>query len=309
MDNLIDEIGTLEELRADIREYRGVDVEKGYRKTLSKIKRRSRKERLVSLFNKAAAVLVIPLLVSTLILTGRLVNKHDAPPPAEAIAFTEVTAVPGSVIKTALPDGSAVWLNSGTTLRYPMRFSGGKRAVELTGEAFFDVTTCPELPFEVATPSGLSVVATGTSFNVKAYGDDTVHEVILQEGEVDAVCLGEVIRLMPDEMALLDTGSGQMEKTIVNIEEKTGWKEGLLIFRNTPLEEVLKSLSRRHNVVFNIKNLRGINYRVHATFSIETLPQILNILRLAAPISWSAENVEQQQDLSFSRRQFNVEIK
>ncbi len=309
MDNFVGKIKILEELGTDMREYRDIDVEKGYRNTLSKIKRRSRKALLALVFNKAAAVLVLPLLLSTSLLACLYVDKDDACSGADAIAFEQVTAVAGAIVKTTLPDESEVWLNSGSTLRYPTRFSGGKRAVELTGEAFFNVETCPEIPFEVTTPSGLRVVASGTSFNVKAYDDDSVHEVILKEGRVDAVRGDEEVTLMPCEMASLDINSGQIEKTIASIDEKIGWKKGLSIFRNTQLEEVLRTLSRRYNVELNIRNRSSVNYRVYATFSTETVPQILDILKLVAPISWSVKNAEQKEDMSFSRQQFDIVIK
>ena len=88
-------------------------------------------------------------------------------------------------MQTELPDNSVVWLNSGSSLRYPIRFQDDKRNVELTGEAFFDIQSNSDVPFEVTTPSKLQVIARETKFNINAYRDDLYEEIVLQEGLVE----------------------------------------------------------------------------------------------------------------------------
>lgn len=307
-DNILNKIKILKALDNDIRENKKVDASEGYRKTLFKIKRKSRKQIVYQAFSRVAAILVIPLLVSTLTFLYIFLNQEKDILLSD-IGYTEITAAPGSVIKTQLPDHSEVWLNSGSKLRYPSLFSGEKRVVELTGEAFFDVQTDPDFPFEVELSNEMRVLAKGTAFNINAYNDDEIYEVALQSGRVDVIQNDRLIHLSPKEMATLNRATGQLEKTTINIEEKTGWKEGLLIFRNTPLEEVFKQLSRRYNVEFSIRNEASVNYRIRATFSTETITQILNVLKLAAPISWSIREMEQQDDSSFSKQQIHIVIK
>jgi len=307
-ENILNKIKILKALDEDILENKRIKTSEGYRKTLLKIRKRSHKQTVYQTFSKIAAILVLPLLLSTLaFLYVFLSQKNEA--LLSYITYTEITAVPGSVIKTQLPDNSEVWLNSGSKLRYPSLFSGEKRTVELTGEAFFDVQTNPDFPFEVETPTGMKVQARGTAFNINAYEDNEIYEVVLQNGKVDVIQNDQLISLSPEEMATLDRVTGQLVKTTTNIEEKTGWKEGLLIFRNTPLEDVFKQLSRRYNVEFSIHNDASVNYRIRATFSTETITQILNVLKLAAPISWSMKEMEQQDDNSFSKQHINIVIK
>jgi ferric-dicitrate binding protein FerR (iron transport regulator) len=306
-ENISDKIRILKALEQDIRENKEIDVLKAYRQTYAKIRHQSRKALFFNVFNRVAAIMVIPLLVSTLIFMYLYLYKDSK--SLQATTYTEIIAVPGSMIKTSLPDESEVWLNSGSTLRYPSCFSGEKRRVELSGEAFFDVKTNPEFPFEVEIPSGMKILAKGTSFNINAYANDHIREATLLHGKVDAIQNGRVIHLSPGEMASLDINSGQMWKTTVNLKEKTGWKEGLLIFRDTPLEEVFKRLSRHYNVEFNVQNKSSVSYRVRATFSTETITQILDVLKLAAPITWSVKKeMKQQSDLLFSRQHIDIVI-
>ncbi|MDR2968504.1 MAG: DUF4974 domain-containing protein [Tannerellaceae bacterium] len=305
--DILNKIEILKALDEDIRENRCIDVSEGYRNTLSKIKKRSLKQSVYQTFSKVAAILIIPLLSSTLILFYLFVHQRNEMLFSD-VAYTEITAAPGSVVKTLLPDNSEVWLNSGSRLRYPSVFSGEKREVELSGEAFFDVQTNKAFPFEVALPHGIKITAKGTAFNINTY-DDKIYEIALRNGLVDITLNSHSVSLLPEEMAKLNVETGQVGKTAINIEEKTGWKDGLLIFRNTPLAEVLKQLARRYNVEFSIHNNASVNYRIHATFSTETITQILNVLKLAAPISWSVKEMEQQGDSSFSKQHVEIVIK
>lgn len=305
-DNISDKIKLLQALDQDIRENKEIDVSKGFRLTRTKIRKQSRKSLFLNTFNKAAAILLIPLLLSTGIL---LYTFHHNDEPVPAITYTEIMAAPGSIIKTQLPDNSEVWLNGGSKLRYPSWFSGERRSVELAGEAFFEVKTNPDFPFEVEISSGMKVLAKGTSFNINAYQDDEVHETTLRNGIVDMMYQDQTFSLLPSEMISLNLITGQIEKNIVNLDEQIAWKDGMLVFKNTPLEDVFKRLSRRYNVEFNIHNKSTVNYRVRATFTTETITQILDVLKLAAPITWSVKDMKQQDDLSFSRQHIDIVIK
>lgn len=299
----------LKALDADIRENKAVNKEEGYRKTLRKIGRTTRRQNLVYFLNRAAAIWILPLLISTIILSSILLRERkNHVGLLTTVSFMEVTALPGTVIKTQLPDQSEVWLNSGSTLRYPTSFSTDKRTVELTGEAFFEIQSNPEHPFEVYAGDGVVVTARGTSFNVNAYPDDPMVETVLQEGLIDIYYKEKMIAVLPNEQVSIDRHSGLPKKSVVNIEEKTGWKDGLLIFRNTSLDEALKKISRRYNVEIVLHKATNVDYRIRATFSSETLPQILNILKIAAPIRWSMEDIHQNSDSTCSRQKIDVWI-
>src|SRR5699024_8332285 len=100
--------------------------------------------------------------------------------------YAEIAAT-GAVIRYELPDHSVVWLNSGSTLRYPTVFKKENRNVMLKGEAYFEVQADKERPFYVNTPAGLSVYVYGTKFNVNAYEDDNSIETVLEKGKVNVV--------------------------------------------------------------------------------------------------------------------------
>jgi ferric-dicitrate binding protein FerR (iron transport regulator) len=307
MDNnkeMKEKLQTAKDLQDDIRFYRRIDVFRAYGRTMDRIDRRQRRAWLWNVFNRAAAILFIPLLVCTSVL---LYRSQPAEAPA-AEAFAGVTASPGTVMQVELPDRSRVWLNGESSLRYPVAFRGKTRAVELTGEAFFEVHTDAAVPFEVTVPSGLKVVARGTEFNVKAYGDEAVNEVVLQEGAIEVLYGKYRAAVQPGEMIRLDRENRRIGRSAVRTDEKTAWKDGRIIFRNTPMEEALGQLSRRYNVDIKVQNPKQKSYRVRATFSSETLTQILDFLKLAAPVEWSAVKTEQNGDSTFNRQQINVII-
>lgn len=300
-------IHILKTLDADIREHRQIDIHKGYQQTRRKISRKSRRLSIFHFLNRAAAILIIPLLISTGVLLYKYLEKGNED---NVVAYTEIMALPGTITKTQLPDSSEVWLNSGSSLRYPIRFASDKRAVELTGEAFFDIRSQACCPFEVKTSEGLKITARGTSFNINAYPEDLVTETILQTGIIDVSYNESILGVSPNEMVTFDKTTGVMRKTITSIEEKTAWKDGLLVFRSTPLEEVFKRISRRYNVEIVLHKETEVDYRIRATFSSETLSQILDVLKMAVPtIRWSETKMQQKTDLTYARQRIEVWIK
>jgi ferric-dicitrate binding protein FerR (iron transport regulator) len=303
---LKDTLQTVKELREDIRFYKQVDVPRAYGRTVSGIRRNERKAWFLNVFNRAAAILFLPLLAGMFI-SIYLLSHHTGASVAEP--YAEVKVSPGTVMQFELPDRSRVWLNSESRLRYPVQFKGEARRVELEGEGFFDVHTDAAMPFEVTAPSGLKVIARGTEFNLKAYGDDEVNEVVLQEGVVDVIYKDRQATIRPGDMVKLDKKNGQVARTAVQTDEKTAWKDGKIIFRNTPIEEVMKQLARRYNVNITLQNPKQKPYLVRATFSTETIPQILDYLKIAAPIEWKIMKTEQNEDSTFDRQQISVVIK
>ncbi|MDR1225263.1 MAG: DUF4974 domain-containing protein [Tannerella sp.] len=304
-----DKLLTISRLKEDIRFYKQIDVSRAYDRMMSEIVRQQRRLWLRNIFNhvfnRAASILFIPLLAGALVLSY-LYYRHTESSPA---TFAEVVVSPGTIMQIELPDHSRVWLNSESRLRYPVQFKGKTRRIELEGEGFFDVYTNAAMPFEVTAPSGLKVIARGTEFNLKAYNGDEVNEVVLQEGAVDVIYKDCQVTIRPGDMVKLDKKNSQVTRTAVQTDEKTAWKDGKIIFRNTPIEEVMKQLSRRYNVNITLQNPKQKPYLVRATFSTETLPQILDYLKIAAPIKCQIMKTEQNEDSTFDRQQINVTIK
>jgi ferric-dicitrate binding protein FerR (iron transport regulator) len=301
-----DKLQTAKDLQDDIRFYKQIDVSRAYDRTMSEISWEQRKIRFRNVFNRIAAVLFIPLLSGAMILLY-LLNHHTGVSLAES--FAEVKVSPGTVMQVELPDHTHVWLNSESRLRYPVEFRGRKRAVELEGEGFFDVQTDADMPFEVTVPSGLKVIVRGTEFNLKAYNGDEENEVVLQEGTVEVLYGNCHATVRPGEMVKLNKRNNRITRSAMQTDEKTAWKDGKIIFRNTPIEEVIKQLSRRYNVNITLQNPDRKSYLIRATFSTETIAQILDYMKLAAPVEWRMIKTEQNEDSTFNRQQINVIIK
>lgn len=287
----------------DIKEMESIDVWGAYRQTQAQIKTK-RKRDMYNQLVRYAAFLTIPLLFSSLVLgylywRGAEIEEN----------YAEVTAATGSIIRYELPDHSVVWLNSGTTLRYPAAFNREKRNVELKGEAYFEIQADKEHPFYVNTSNGLSVYVYGTKFNVTAYEDDNYIETVLETGKVNVITPNqETIVLVPGEQLLYDKQSQKSTKNKVDVYGKVAWKDGKLIFRNASLEEIFKRLERHFNVDIQFDNKVGKDYKYRATFRTETLSQILDYLAKSATLRWKIQDSEQQTDGTLSKTKIIVDL-
>ena len=212
--------------------------------------------------------------------------------PVKQPVFTEIYAPYGSRINFNLPDGSSGWLNSGSSLKFPIRFANNERKVILNGEGYFNVISNKKKSFVVSTKY-YQVRAFGTSFNVQAYSDiDSFEEVTLENGKVQIEKLKQdgtfkkILDLKPGQHAQMDYFSNSI-KTIYNETDKyTAWKDGKLIFRNDPLERVIKDLQRYYNVKIEVKDEKLFKYHFHATFEEETLFETLRLLKLSSAIDY-----------------------
>lgn len=288
----------------DIKEMESIDVARAYQRT-QKILIANRKKQMYNQLMRYAAFLVVPLLLTSLVLGYLYFQK-----PELAEKYAEVTAATGSVIRYELPDHSVVWLNSGSTLRYPTVFRSDNRNVELNGEAYFEVEADNERPFYVNTRHGLTVYVYGTRFNVTAYEDDSNIETVLEKGKVNVISPDRktIIQLAPGEQLLYNKQSQKLIKNKVDIYEKVAWKDGKLIFRNASLDDIFKRLSRHFNVDIQFNNKSGKEYKYRATFRNETLPQILDYLARSAALKWKTEEAVQQADDTFTKKKIIVDL-
>lgn len=158
------------------------------------------------------------------------------------------------MVQVMLADGSSVWLNTASCLKYPTAFAGNERTVELTGEAYFDVKHDSGKPFTVRTKN-VAVNVLGTSFNVSAYDDDAQTDVVLVKGSVaiNAKSHSGMLtkQLVPGNMASFQADAEQIAVATVNTEEYVSWRKGYLIFRQTPLAQIVKRVSRYYDVHIN----------------------------------------------------------
>lgn len=149
-----------------------------------------------------------------------------------------------------LSDGTKVWLNAESELKYPVAFTGNNRKVELTGEAFFEVTSDSKRPFQVIS-GDQSIEVLGTSFNISSYADDLEVVTTLIEGKVNInQRFGDKksIFLLPNEQSILNKETGEIENVKVDPNHFTAWKSGKFYFRQQKLKDITKVLSRWYNI-------------------------------------------------------------
>lgn len=298
---LLASVKKLLDLDKQMTELSEIDTRKAYKKVLSRI-HTNRRSHIFEIFSRVAAIIVLPLIGLTGILGYFQIKDSFAD-----ITYVEVNAAPGTISKYQLPDKSYVWLNSGSWLRYPTRFSEESRRVEIRGEAYFEVESDKEHPFYVNTPGGLSVRVTGTKFNVSAYDERTI-EVVLEEGRVNVENTdGNVnVALRPGECFYYDRQDKNTYVKSIETYEKTAWKDGKVVFRNASLDKIFKFLSRRYNVDINFVNKKNTEYNYRATFTGEDIFQILDYLSMTAPIKWEVATPAQNSDTTLSRKRINI---
>jgi ferric-dicitrate binding protein FerR (iron transport regulator) len=163
-------------------------------------------------------------------------------------AFNTIETPRGSQYKIILPDGSNVWLNASSSLKYPVIFDGKKRNVELTGEAYFEVSKNKEMPFVVHTQTQ-DVQVLGTHFNINAYPDETETKTTLLEGKVLVSKGAESKMMKPGEQVVNFNQSRILElSTMADAAESIAWKNGLFLFNHNNLYSIMNQISRWYDI-------------------------------------------------------------
>ena len=220
-----------------------------------------------------------------------------------------VTSAPGMVTKTILPDGSEVWLNALSSLTYPQRFTEKERRVQLSGEAYFKVTSDKKHRFNVETPQKMVVSAYGTEFNVNAYESEATHEVTLASGQVEVsseIGSKATETLVVDEKAILQVKTGNIHVVTADTYVETAWKDGRMVFRREKLDKIATRLSHKFGVDIHLEGDRLKEYEYTATFTEETLEDILDLLKRSAPITYSICKQKQLNNETFTRREVTI---
>lgn len=230
--------------------------------------------------------------------------------------WNTIEAPYGSRARLTLADGTKVWLNAGSQLRYPSKFAQQHRKVFLTGEAFFDVSKHATKQFIVST-SHLDIKVLGTTFNVKAYSDENTIQTTLVEGSViieernTSGLKKNITALKPSETAIYhikDNNPAATLKSREKLEQENhpkqnlevisrinpvvyvSWKDNKWLINGEPLSSLAVKLERRYNVSITISSRELQDYRFSGIIKDETLDQVLNVIKLSAPISYKIEN-------------------
>lgn len=178
---------------------------------------------------------------------GQLVYSI-VPSDVKALAFNTISTPRGGVYQVNLPDGTRVWLNAASSIKFPTTFAHqNQRKVELQGEAYFEVAKNKKLPFIVDTDQQ-QVEVLGTHFNINSYEDEGEVKTTLLEGSVK-VSAGNVMFLQPGQQAVLPLRSaGKIKVSPANIEQAMAWKNGFFHFERETIHSVLRQLSRWYDV-------------------------------------------------------------
>ncbi len=200
--------------------------------------------------------------------------------------FTSVITGNGQISRVELPDGSQVWLNSGSTITYNNFFALQNRKISLTGEAFFDISENKALPL-IVDCGKIKVKVLGTKFNVNAYLPESGVEVVLEKGEVALFTEKSTTafyKVKPGERVKVDTRNNNFLAEIVNTSRYTSWKEGIINIYKSPIEEVVKCLEKRYNKQFELSP-EVLKYNYTFTIQNETLEQILQLMERITPVT------------------------
>lgn len=195
-----------------------------------------------------------------------------------------------------LSDGTKVWLNAGSRLIFPQKFTGKDRHVFLKGEAFFDVAENKNAPF-IVTTDNINVTVLGTEFNMKDNNSDSELEVVLVEGEISLKensvlnFLDKEIKLVPNQKAVYNKIENKMQvESGVDVAYYTSWKDGLLEFRKESILNVFKQLSRYYDVRFVTESNVELNQKISGKLDLkESLEDVMKVISDAAPISYRFE--------------------
>jgi len=234
------------------------------------------------MYSKAAAILLLPLLILTAYI---YFNSSSDLLVSKEVSMCEIHTKPGTRTKIELPDGTMVWLNDKTTIKYPEYFKGDDRQVFVDGEAYFEVVSNSQKPFIVDNPL-MKTIVTGTHFNIYAYSEDHFFEAILLEGKVHLEGQAGKIDLTPGQRIQYDVTNGMIRRDIINPKNSVDWINGKLIIHNEKLESAVKKLSRWYDIEISISDPSIALYELTCTLENEKIGQCMNLISQALPVQY-----------------------
>jgi ferric-dicitrate binding protein FerR (iron transport regulator) len=317
-------LSLLNEFQSDRYENHTIDFDKIYNELLSEIKRRETIDSERVLLQKrmkvkrrffeitaAAAVFCVAFFL------GSVINRYrntDSPGQSMSITYSEIKAPFGARSEIILNDGTEVMLNAGSSIKYSSDYNLLNRDLILEGEAYFKAARNADLPL-VVNAGNITIRATGTEFNVKAYSDDGIIETTLVEGEVEISQKGNneknrILVLEPNQKAIYAYQSDQLtlekikeieplavkpakivsDKLLVSpktdVEQVTAWTKNKLIIKSENLESLCIKLQRKYNVTFIFKDEEIKRNRFTGVLLDETFQQVMDVIKLVAPIDY-----------------------
>lgn len=253
---------------------------------LQKVKGRIRKQKRndwKAWMQRVAAILFLPLLVGYLLLW---IDKDSEIPQ-----MLEVKTKPGMTTTVVLPDSTIVYLNSESSLCYPSKFSGKTRHVRMKGEAYFEVAKDKKKQFIVSTHNDSQIKVYGTKFNLEAYETDEYIATTLLEGSVgfsfkNRNGIYKQINIRPYQKLVYQPRKAKISFFSTKGDMETAWKDGKIIFNDTPMVDVLHMLSKRFNVEFIVSGDRLNKYSFTGMFTTQRLDRVLQYFEKSSKIHW-----------------------
>lgn len=300
----VDHIRDTFQLFNNLEAQKKIDTQSAWKRVERKIKRNKIK-RVVFTFTRNAAAILLPLFLMFQYVIQPLFKET---PQQEIISLY---SAPGVVTKTILPDGSEVWLNSQSELTYPRYFTADNRTVKLIGEAYFKVVADKKNRFDVITSDNSVISAYGTEFNVNAYTQDSQYVVTLADGNLSVLLDNhtEQHELTPGQNAVIDSETESLSIVTADTYVETAWKDGKMVFRRENIKNIATRLSRKFGVAIEVRGNVTDDYQLTATFTTESLEDILALLKLSASIDYSISRQEKLNDESFSPKTVIIKCK
>jgi transmembrane sensor len=269
------------------------------------LKRQKPFQKLIQIYMRAAAILLLPLMIAGGLVYSFLSIDHK--PAADRLVSSTIYAPLGARVSFNLPDGSTGMLNSGSKLSYSSPFNNNRK-VRLEGEAWFEVNRDEDHPFEISTGNS-TVKVLGTSFNLSAYPVENYVEVVLQTGKVEFMegNGNEKVTMLPSERLVFQNGN--ISKSVTDPAKYNAWTEGKLIFRGDPMAEVARRMERWYNVKIDIADKELEKYSFRATFEDDKLEEVLRLLSMTSPIRYHITPRKLLADGTYEKEKVTIYIK
>ena len=224
-----------------------------------------------------------------MLVNGQLAYVAPTNEKSAAITYNKITTPRGGEYTITLPDGTRVWLNAASSLKFPTVFSTAKREVELTGEAYLDVAKDKEHPFEVKIRNTY-VTVHGTEFNIMGYEDEDRIVTTLVEGSVQVTTPGNAPQLLAaGDHAVVKNDSDNFYIEKADVEEETAWKNGRTYFNGANIRQIMRQVARWYDVDVQYKG-NVVNMDFTCTVSRkDQLSKLLNLLELTGAVHFSME--------------------
>ncbi len=212
---------------------------------------------------------------------------------AKEIQYNTLSIPRGGEFFLQLADGTNVWLNSETVLRYPVHFEDNERRVELTGEAFFEVARNEKVPFLVES-GGQTVKVLGTKFNISSYKENQFNYTTLVSGSIEVFIKNKPETkqiLTPNEQSIINKTEEKITKRTVDPYQYIAWREGRFVFQDQTLDEIMNTLSKWYDieVVFAREDLRNIRFTGNLK-RYEDFGEVLKKIRKTNEVDFTVEN-------------------